>query len=168
MHILSAGRPRWAAQLCKLAGKHAVSENYSLISIQDISNVMQTYGNSRIIDLIKEHAHQCKKIKQILEAFAGGPKRYTTHELLFRITDKIIRLEGMPQIDGIENSGDSLYISHFLYRIGFICARDETVETGLGFIKHEERPTLLTARANLDDGLDWEIHPGYRQVLRIR
>lgn len=168
IHILSAGRPRWAAHLCKLAAKNAVSKGYAIITINSISNVMEKYGHSRLMDLYKEHAHQCPKIKSIIEAFSSGPKRYTTHELFYRITDKIIRLEGLPEIDGIERSGDSLYIAHFLYRIGFIQARDDDDKTGLGFIKYEERPSLLTSRANLDDGHDWEIHPSYRDILRIK
>jgi hypothetical protein len=89
------------------------------------------------------------------------------NELLYRVTDKIIRLEGLPVIDGIEQSGDSLYIAYFLFRIGFLHARDEKAKTGLGFVKFEDRPSLLTSRANLDDGLVWEIHPSFRDALKI-
>ena len=168
IHILSAARPRWAAQLCKLAGKNACQNNYPQISVQNISNVMESYGNSRLLDLYKEHSHQCPKIKNIIEAFANGKRRYTTHELLYRITEKVIRLEGMPEVDGVENSGDSLYIAYFLFRIGFIQARDDNDKEPLNFIKHEDRTSLLTSRANLDDGLNWEIHPSYRDILRIQ
>lgn len=169
VHILSAGRPRWAAQLCKLAAKDAYKNNAQpRIGVRNISNVMKSYGNSRLLDLYKEHSHQCPKIKTVIEAFANGPKRYTSHELLYRITDKIIRIEGLPEIDGIESSGDSLFIAYFLYRVGFIHARDENDRTGLNFVSHEDRPTLLTSRANLDDGLSWEIHPSYRDILRIQ
>ncbi|MNH42295.1 hypothetical protein D3C79_1039650 [compost metagenome] len=46
-------------------------------------------------------------------------------------------------------------------------ARDEEDKTGLGFVKFEDRPNLLSSKSNLDDGLIWEIHPSYRDVLRI-
>ncbi|GBC63088.1 hypothetical protein DENIS_4077 [Desulfonema ishimotonii] len=168
IHILSAGRPRWAAQLCKLAAKHAFSNNFGKISIRNIDRVLEIYGRSRLNDLYKEHTHQCKNLKDLIEAFAGGPKKYTTQDMLKRITDKIIKLCGLPKIDGEEKGKDSIYIAHFLFRIGFICARDENDDTGLAFIKHEDRPHLLTSKVNLDDGLWWEIHPSYRKILRIK
>ena len=46
-------------------------------------------------------------------------------------------------------------------------ARDDNDNTGLGFIRFEDRPNLLSTTANLDDNMNWEIHPAYRDVLRI-
>jgi hypothetical protein len=102
IHILSAGRPRWAAQLCKLAGRRAASMHKSHIRITDISKVMDIYGKSRLADLYKEHLHQCSTLVNIIESFSGCNRRYTTKDLLQHITDKIIRRYGLPKIDGIE------------------------------------------------------------------
>jgi hypothetical protein len=168
IHILSAGRPRWASQLCKLAGRNAFENTASHISIGHIRAIMRPYGQLRINDLYKEHRHQCQALQDIVEAFSGGPHRYTTQELLNHIADKVIKRIGTPRIDGITVEAGSLSIAHFLYRVGFIAARDETDSAGLGFIQFEARPNLLTSKANLDDGLPWEIHPSYRQVLRIQ
>lgn len=167
IHILSAGRPRWAAQLCKLAGKDAHDKSSSLISIGHIRSVMRDYGQFRLSDLYKEHRHQCPALQEIVESFSGGDVRFSTAELLGHITDRVVRRIGVPKIDGINAEQGSLSVAHFLYRSGFIAARDESDVAGLGFIRYEERPNLLSSKANLDDGLDWEIHPSYREVLRI-
>lgn len=168
IHILSAGRPRWAAQLCKLAAKDAYRSSNSLITINHIRDVMQDYGKFRVDDLYKEHRHQCAVLKDIVESFSGGPTRYETSALLDHITDKVIAKIGTPNIDGITAADGPLTVAHFLFRCGFIAARDDSDPAGLGFVHFEERPNLLTSEANLDDGLVWEIHPSYRRILRIR
>ena len=167
IHILSAGRPRWAAQLCKHAGKNALSKNVSKIGMGNIAAVLKRYGQFRIDDLYKEHRHQCDQIEDIVESFSGGRSRYTTQELLGHITAKIIRLRGLPKIDGVTAKNGSLGVANFLYRVGFIMARDDSNENNLGFVKFEDRPNLLSSKSNLDDNLIWEIHPSYREVLRI-
>lgn len=168
IHILSAGRPRWAAQLCKLAGKDAFAKESHLISIKNIIAILREYGQLRVADLYKEHRHQCERLEDIVEAFSGGPKEYSTQDLLNRITDRIIIPRGLPKIDGISAEAGAISVAHFLFRIGFITARDETDAAGLGFIDFNNRPNLLTSKLNLDDNLNWEIHPSYRNVLRIQ
>lgn len=167
IHILSAGRPRWASQLCKLAGQHAVSSKRNLIGIQDISNVLKIYGKSRLDDLYREHSHQTTRLNDIIESFAGGAKRYSTEALLKHIGAKIIKRFGLIEIDGLKQKGDGLYIAHLLFRMGFIQGRDEKGKTGLEFVGFNDRPNLLISTTNPDDGLQWEIHPSYRSVLRI-
>lgn len=168
IHILSGGRPRWAAQLCKLAGRKAYDSKLTLITINHVRDSLQEYGRLRVSDLYKEHRHQCPVLQDIVESFSGGAHRYTTQSLLEHLADKVITRIGMPKIDGITTDKGALSIAHFLFRCGFIAARDENDPAGLGFIRFEERPDLLSSEANLDDGLSWEIHPSYRQVLRIR
>lgn len=167
IHILSAGRPRWAAQLCKLAGRDAYDKASALISKGHIKSVLREYGQFRVSDLYKEHRHQCSMLQDIIESFSGGAYRFTTNELIDHITDKIIKKIGIPTIDGINAQKGSLSVAHFLFRCGFIAARDEADVTGLGFVRFEERPNLLLSNINLDDGLSWEVHPSYRDVLRI-
>ncbi|MRG98567.1 P-loop ATPase, Sll1717 family [Polyangium spumosum] len=166
IHILSAGRPRWAAQLCKMAGRSAAKVGRNRITLKHITSQLREYGEARIDDLYKEHRHQCSNLEGLIEGFAGGAKRYVTHDLLNRIANKVFREVGMPEIDGVK--AGAIEVAHFLFRIGFICARDDSDPTvSLGFVRFEDRPNLLRTRANLDDGLDWEIHPSYRKVLRI-
>lgn len=168
VHILSAGRPRWAAQLCKLAGKDAYDKSTARISIGHVRSVMRDYGQFRVSDLYKEHRHQCPVLQDIVESFSGASYRFTTDELLGHITNKVIKRVGVPKIDGISSDKGALSVAHFLFRCGFIAARDESDVTGLGFMRYEERPNLLSSSVNLDDGLNWEIHPSYREILRIQ
>jgi len=168
IHIFSAGRPRWAAQLCKMAAKDAFSKRADHISLGHVRGVLRDYGAFRVNDLYKEHRHQCVMLQDIIESFSNGSQRYTTDELLEHISDRIIRRIGIPKIDGVSASSGSLSVANFLFRCGFIAARDENDPTGLGFVRYEDRPNLLSSLINLDDGLDWEIHPSYRDVLRIR
>ncbi|MBD8531693.1 MULTISPECIES: P-loop ATPase, Sll1717 family [unclassified Massilia] len=168
IHILSAGRPRWAAQLCKLAAKTAYKNSSSLITINHIHDVLQDYGKFRVDDLYKEHRHQCAVMQDIVESFAGGQRRFATDALLEHIAEKIIRRIGIPKIDGITAAEGPLSVAHFLFRCGFIAARDDQDPSGLGFIKFEDRPNLLSVQTNLDDNLVWEIHPSYRHFLRIQ
>lgn len=168
IHILSAGRPRWAAQLCKIAGKDAAEKSASRISIGHIRDALRAYGSLRVNDLYKEHRHQCPLLQEIVESFSGGPRRFSTDELIDHIARKVITRIGIPQIDGISAERGALSVAHFLFRCGFIAARDEEDPAGLNFIRFEERPNLLSTKANLDDGMSWEIHPSYRQVLRIQ
>jgi hypothetical protein len=167
IHVLSAGRPRWAGQLCKLAGKSAYDQAVALIGVGQLRHNMVRYGELRVDDLYREHRHQCPNLQSIIEAFAGGRERFSTMELQTKITNSIIDVIGFPIIDGAVKSQGSLAIAHFLYRVGFICARDDRDHRGLGFVRYEDRPNLLSSKANLDDGLNWEIHPSYRDVLRI-
>ncbi|MGA9528187.1 MAG: hypothetical protein WBS24_08735 [Terriglobales bacterium] len=168
IHILSAGRPRWATQLCRIAGGHAYQLRRDRIGIGDINNSLKEYGQSRLSDLYKEHRHQCAEVEILVETFAGGPAQFTTDQLLERMRTNIIAKYGMPALDGISILPRELAVAHFLFRIGFVNARDENIDDGpLGFIRFEDRPHLLSSNQNRDDGLPWEIHPSYRTVLRI-
>lgn len=168
IHILSAGRPRWASQLCKLGGKAANASNKDFITIGHLTSKLKVYGQARLNDLYREHRHQCPKMENVLESFSGLKARYSTEKLLKHITENIIKNYGIPHVDGIVAPNGSIGIAHFLYRTGFICARDDAQPGSLGFIRFEERPNLLSSQVNLDDGLPWEIHPSYREVLRIK
>lgn len=169
IHILSAGRPRWSAQLCKLAGAECCRNNNKLISIGHINNVMRVYGKRRLDDLYREHHHQYPELQKLIESFAGGPRRYTTDKLLLHITKKIITPLGSPLIDGQPAPDGATPLAHFIYKIGFIHGRNAgSEEAPLSFVEFHDRPDLLTNEINLDDNLSWEIHPSYRTILSMQ
>jgi hypothetical protein len=76
--ILSARRPRWMAQLCRLAGMHAAKQNRARITTHDVTEVMETFGRMRLDDLYKEHDHQFADLQKLIETFAHGETRYST------------------------------------------------------------------------------------------
>lgn len=167
IHILSAGRPRWAAQLCKMAANDAYKKNNDKISIGHIDFIMFDYGKFRLSDLYKEHGHQCSQLKHIIESFRNGNKKYKTSELLNFIATHIMKT--VPNEIIIENVviKSPLDIAHFLYRTGFITLNDTTFNNGVSFIRFEDIPDLLIP-SNVNEDDIWVIHPSYRKVLNLR
>lgn len=171
INILSAGRPRWMAQLCRLAGVEAARNNKNLISKIDINSVMKTYSRLRLSDIYKEHAHQYDGLERLVETFSNSPARYTTNDLLSQIMVGYVNKIGSGSVSPIDGFPYSypMQIAHFLYKTGFIVARREH-EGDFGnadFVRFEERPELLSNTLNPDDGMLWEVHPSYRDALNI-
>jgi hypothetical protein len=117
IHILSAGRPRWATQLCRMSGRRAFGVGSDKIGMGDVTFVLGDYGAYRLSDLYKEHRHQCPQLEHIIEAFAGGPAQYTTAELLQKVQNDIIRKSSAITIDGSGAGASKLSLAHFLFRI---------------------------------------------------
>lgn len=167
IHILSAGRPRWAAQLCKIAAKDAYVKNKDVIKKGNVNFAMDEYSRSRITDLYKEHNHQCTNIKNLIEIFRNGKKYYRTKDLLDVLEKHLPAVLRDVCIDGKESTADALELAHFLYRIGFITLRSDEYNKALGFTRFEDSPNLLIlANLNLEDL--WEIHPAYRSALNLK
>lgn len=171
VHILSAGRPRWAGQICRIAGEAAAQRRSSTIGICDIEARLNSFGKWRVDDLHREHSHQFSAIQGLVEAFAGGRSIYYTPDLLRRIwAEYVVRCGGLNMVPLLEGQPvtSALQLGHFLFKIGFISARERGTDDSISFVKYEERPDLLANVVNPDDGLRWDIHPSYRQYLRIR
>ncbi|TGM74764.1 hypothetical protein EHR01_10130 [Leptospira mtsangambouensis] len=165
LYTLSYSRPRWGIQLCKLAQKQALSENKTLINRNILTTVWGEYGKKRISDLISEHKHQSKDIEEIINAFRGVERRLSRDELILTIKNKILN-HLSTIIDG-EKVNSPLQIGHFLYRIGFIVARSNIETDQYHHYYFEEMPDFLSNRTNSDFGMEWEIHPCFRQALDI-
>jgi hypothetical protein len=167
IHILSAGRPRWAAQLCKMAANDAYKKSSEKISIGHINAIMFDYGKYRLSDLYKEHTHQCPQLKHIIESFRNGQKAYKSSDLLSYIKEKVISNVSTPiSIEDVDIT-TPLDIAHFLYRIGFITLDDDSFDTGESFIRFEDVPDLLIP-SNYNPNDLWVIHPSYRTILHLR
>lgn len=167
IHILSAGRPRWAAQLCKMAASDAYKKSSDMISIGHINAIMFDYGKYRLSDLYKEHTHQCPQLKHVIESFRNGQKAYKSSDLLTYIEEKVISNMTTPiSIEDIAVT-TPLDIAHFLYRIGFITLDDNSFDTGESFIRFEDIPDLLIP-SNYNPNDLWAIHPSYRAILHLK
>jgi hypothetical protein len=59
-------------------------------------------------------------------------------------------------------------VAAFLFQIGFLSARRNLEDGGYEHLTFADKPDLLRARTNLDDGVRWEIHPVFRQALQMR
>ena len=167
IHILSAGRPRWAVQLCKLAADDAYAKQKEKITTGNINFAMTEYGRYRMADLYKEHNHQCETLEQLIEMFRNGPRYYKTEELVAIVEQRIIKQGKEIYIDGSSKASSALQICKFLYRIGFITLRNDQYNKALGLTRYEDDPYLFS-EYNIDENQLWEIHPAYRSILKIR
>lgn len=167
IHILSAGRPRWAAQLCKIAAEDAHRKQRDKIATGNVNFAMSEYGKFRMADLYKEHRHQCESLEMIIEIFREGERSYCTMDLISRVKERIIDNGKKIYIDGALDACNEVQICKYLYRIGFITLRNDEYNKALGLTRYEDDPYLFS-EFNIDDHQIWEIHPAYRTVLRIR
>jgi hypothetical protein len=165
MDTLSHGRPRWAVQLSRLAGVTAAQERHATIELQDVVDNLVEYGQKRVADLEREHSHQCQETGEMIAAFAKQRAKYQTDELVKLIKNRICE-HFAPHIEGNEVS-DPVAIAQFLFRIGFLTARDDLDEDDYRHYTYQDLPQLLQNRANLDFGYSWEIHPCFRQFLHL-
>ena len=165
LYTMSYERPRWAIQLCKLAQEAAIRNRGSIIEKDNIDEIWGEYGAKRIADLVSEHKHQCPQVEELLNAFRGSNRQLTRDELLGWVNNRITtHME--PIIENVPTRS-SMKIAHFLYRIGFIMARSENEAHEYEHYRFDQMPDFLTARTNADFGVNWEIHPCYREALDI-
>lgn len=163
--ILANRRPRWLAQLCRLAGNKAHRSHQPRIDSSSLNAVMPTFSKLRVDDLTKEHSHQFPDLPRLLEAFAGGPRRYTTSGLISRIMSRYLTRVGANTVvlNGSQ-APSALEVAHFLYAIGLIAGN---ASKSSNFVFFEDRPELLVTTTNLDDEMGWELYPSYRNHLHI-
>lgn len=165
INILSAGRPRWMAQLCRMAGENAHARK-SKIQAPDINKVMTDFARYRLNDLIKEHKHQFDKLEQLIRIFANAPSRYTVKELMRRIVDEFVFKVGVPNIPKIneEEYKSPLQFADLLFQTGFIVARyGHSEDSGVvEFRTYTDEPELLKYGMPTSPDIRFEIYPSYR------
>lgn len=165
IYTLSYHRPRWAIQLCKLAKEAALADRCDFIDKKHIDEIWGDYGKQRIADLVAEHKHQCKVIEELINAFRGAQRTMKRDELLLWVKNHIVT-HISTYIDGVE-CRSPMEIAHFLYRIGFIQARSSEQDGQYEHYHFSEMPDFLSSRTSEDFGVEWEIHPCYREALDI-
>jgi hypothetical protein len=153
-------------QLCRLAGHEAVSVGANRIKWGHVDQILDRYGRNRLDDLSREYRNQCHAIGSVLNAFATHESVYKTRDLLAAIERDILEHVEV-SVDGRSRVG-AIEIARFLFRIGFLLARDVREGGSVKYFHFEERDRLLENRANLDDGMDWYIHPAFHRVLSLR
>lgn len=171
LRVLAGGRPRWIAQLCRMAGARAAQEGKERIDMNHINRVMGPFSQHRLADLYKEHQYQFTDLPRLIEGFAGGARSYTTTELKARIAqcyEAHIDTKTIPDVDGVPYR-DSLQIARFLFKCGFVNGNNagKTTMEVPEFVTYDARPDLLKVDTNLDDGMTWELQPVYRNALRV-
>lgn len=166
IHVYSGGRPRWAAQLCRMAGAEARRVGGSdVIKFGHIKQVLEDYGRYRLDDVSREHRHQCPAVLDLVNAFGNRQATYSTEDLI-NFVKTVILLNVSVKIDGL-NIVDPVEVARFLYRIGFLLAMDRLEHGQPDYVQFEEKPELLRNSANLDNGMQWRVHPSFHAALRL-
>jgi len=167
LHTLSRHRPRWLVELCKLASVEAERQRRTQITLEDIIKKLDEFGQRRIADTVAEFRSQCPQIENLIIAFADQPERFSTDQLLQTIRARV--LQGVhPKIEGVLGSPGPREVAHFLFQIGFLSARRDEPDGRYAHVSYAARPNLLRATTNIDEGVSWEIHPVFRQTLRLK
>ena len=151
--IYSQGRPRWTTKLCRAAALKAARRGGDRIELRDLNAELGAYSLQRRQDIVGEHSHEYSDFNALLQIFADWKKRFTTPELLKRISELHIAKLVPPAL-----KPDPVYLAHLLFRSGFINAVRLNKRTNKAdHYEFEDRPTLLISRGNLDEGCEWEI-----------
>lgn len=167
LHTLSRHRPRWMIELCKVAASDANESKNTIITLDNITKKLRSFGQSRIDDMVAEFQPQCDKIRQLLVAFANQDERYTTDQLLALIRDRVLQSVS-PKIVGVIGNPGPKEVAHFLFQIGFLSARQDHSDGTYTHYSFAEKPELLLTENNIDQGMSWEIHPVFRQALELK
>ncbi|MCW5623643.1 MAG: hypothetical protein KIT73_02870 [Burkholderiales bacterium] len=167
LYTLSRHRPRWLIELSKHAAASAAGAKRLRINFDDINNELDSFGRRRIEDTVAEFKSQCPEIEELLAAFVGQPEWFSTADLMSTLSNRI--LQGVhPRIAGVLGVPSAKEVAHFLFQIGFLTARKDLPGGDYQHIAFSENPSLLRTRTNVDQGYSWEIHPVFRQPLKLK
>lgn len=161
--IYSQGRPRWSAKLCRAAAKLANSRGHLKIDEPDVRSALPAYSAQRRLDLVGEHSQEYGEFNVLLQVFSGWNRRFTTQEMLTRISTDHIKKSTSQEA----RQSDAVNLAHLLFRSGAITAVNKTGGAKAQRYDYEDRPTLLTSRAELDEGCDWEVPMFLRDALKL-
>lgn len=164
---LSRNRPRWLIELSKEAARSAAQRGRDKIGFDDIKNNLGAFGHKRIQDTVAEFKAQCPQIEDLLAAFSQQRCRYRTDELIKTIHNRIMNAVH-PTIVGYVGRPSDIDVAHFLFQIGFLTARKDYGNGDYDHFSFAQKPLLLRTHTNLDEGMSWEIHPVFREVLGLR
>jgi len=167
LYTLSRHRPRWLIELWKVSAESAAKAKRQRINFDDIENEMEAFGNRRVEDTVAEFRSQCPEVEELLVAFVGQPEWLSTDDLIKTLQNRVMQAVH-PRIVGVLGAASPREVARFLFQIGFLTARRELSGDDYEHMAFADNPTLLSARTNIDQGFSWEIHPVFRQALKLK
>ena len=168
LYTFARQRPRWLVELWKVSAKSAKNKGSAIIDLQHLNGELESFGQRRIDDTVAEFKSQCPQVEELLVAFINEPEWFSTNDLINKIKEKIIDKGIQPRISGVVGAPSTWEIAHFLYQISFLTARKDRGDGYYDHFSYANNPRLLSARTNLDQGHSWEIHPVFRQALKLK
>ena len=167
LYTLSRHRPRWLVELMKEAAIRTQARQGTKINYDDVEKTLPAFSRNRFEDTVVEFRSHCPQLPELLTAFAAQKERYTTDQLLKMLRDSVLQ-QIHPVIAGYTHPVQPREVAQFLFEIGFLSARLDRQDSSYEHATFAEQPDLLDSRTNIDQGYSWEIHPVFRQALRLR
>lgn len=167
LYTLARHRPRWLVELWKISAKSAEKFKRTKINFDDIDKELEAFGKRRVEDTVAEFKSQCPEIEELLVAFVGQPEWFTTDDLIKTLQNRVLQATH-PKIVGVIGSPSPKEVAHFLFQIGFLTARKDFGKAQYEHLAYADNPSLLNARTNIDQGYSWEVHPVFRQALKLK
>lgn len=167
LYTLARHRPRWLVELWKVSAQAADRRKRVRINFDDIDKELDAFGKRRVEDTVAEFKSQCSEVEELLVAFVGQSERFTTDELIRALQNRVLQA-AHPKIVGVIGSPTPKEVAHFLYQIGFLTARKDLGNDHYEHVAYADNPSLLNARTNVDQGYSWEVHPVFRQALKLK
>jgi hypothetical protein len=169
LNVYSAGRPRWALQLMRMAGESSISMKNGKITYGEIKNQMYKYGANRVLYICAEHKHQCNHLQELIMSFTKQDDIYKYSDLKVLIAEILKKIndefdEDKLMIDRQFVKKEKIIIE-LLYKVGFI-NKKEYREGSKKLIKYEEEPLALSNITGIEETY-WEIHPAFRYYLQL-
>lgn len=170
----SRGRPRDCIQLMHALTKDALENNCEKIQDARISSVIRSFSESRVDLLAQETEQELPTLKDVIKSFA---RRDIYDQGSFKASgsNTIGHLRTVPSMFSVQlfgtaqrsgNQDDALKLLAFLYRVGFLNARETKPGGRYVHISPSDRPNLVSAiNHNELQSIFWEVHPAFRDFL---
>lgn len=166
LHMYAQGRPRWVIQLCKFALQASKNEK---INREAIRCALPEYSRLRLNELIKEHEHQCARLRDVVNMFLGCGSQWETNALRARLGNEF-NAQNSIEIEG-NNPASAASIARFLFRIGFITPYNYDSESNTQiYFRFEEMPDLLYSESQSmkqEKLFKWSVHPAFHLPLHL-
>lgn len=166
---LTRARPRDLVKLFHLSAKRAHASGAEIISSAHLQQVLETYSQERLQDIVNEFKSELHDIERLLLSMKPSKKERRTADSYLFTTDticsklnNIINQNSFRFTNGRHVNARSLV--QFLYKIDFITARKELADGEIDRKYFDEGRFL--ASEIVDFGYSWEIHPAYRWALQ--
>lgn len=167
LYTLARHRPRWLVELWKVSAQAANKMSRTRINFDDIDNELEAFGKRRVDDTVAEFKSQCPEVEELLVAFVGQPEFFSTDNLIKTLQNRVLQAIH-PRIVGVMGSPSPKEVAHFLFQIGFLTARKDFGNGEYEHLAYADNPSLLSSRTNVDQGYSWEVHPVFRQALKLK
>lgn len=167
LYTLSRHRPRWLIELVKESAKRTHRRGGTKLNWDDVKDVLASFSKNRYDDTIVEFKSHCAELPELLTAFTNQSERFTTDSLLKLLRDNVLQ-QVHPKIAGYSTPVQPREVAQFLFEIGFLSARLDRPDGTYEHKTFADLPDLLDSRVNIDQGYSWEIHPVFRQTLKLR